>query len=301
MDQWTTGKLQLSYVPGYFQHDTQVTGPESGFRATTLPSLGLLARSYPTDSEYDPEGKRTQWERFTYFMRDLNKQDQNAKYRVVYLQRHGEGFHNVKEDSVGRQEWEKHWARQTGDGNMVWEDAKLTPRGQEEAATIAKFWEDAMAKEKIQPPDQYFSSPLTRCIQTARITYGALAEMSGGTFELQVSEGLREIYGIHTCDRHGSRADLQSAFDFVRFDDDVPTVDDAWQPDLRELPDHAEARLRSWLERRFRVGNDTFISATTHTGAIRAIYRAIGHPDVWVARGSLTPLLVRETVSGGQS
>ena len=85
-----------------------------------------------------------------------------------------------------------------------------------------------MATERIALPGRYFSSPLVRCLQTANLTYHALSEAATGSFHLAVSEGLREIHGVHICDRHGSRASISSAFDFVDFDNDVPEVDEAW-------------------------------------------------------------------------
>ncbi|KAK0270136.1 putative phosphoglycerate mutase pmu1 [Friedmanniomyces endolithicus] len=179
-----------------------------------------------------------------------------------------------------------------------WEDAKLTSRGETEAGVVRQVWERAMATEWIASQDRYFGSPLVRCLQTANLTYHALSEATTAptaTFPLTLSEGLREIHGVHTCDRHGSRASISSAFDFIDFDDDVPEVAGAWQQGHRETPDAAQGRLQDWAERLFCKEKGPFVSATTHTGAIRALYRAIGHPDVLVARGSLTPLTIKAT------
>ncbi|KAK1810788.1 putative phosphoglycerate mutase pmu1 [Friedmanniomyces endolithicus] len=183
----------------------------------------------------------------------------------------------------------------SGDGDLRWEDAKLTARGETEAGVVRQFWERATATDRTALPDRYFSSPLVRCLQTANLTYHKLSEATTVTFRPTVSEGLREIHGIHTCDRHGSRAGISSAFDFVDFGDDFPEVDEAWPQDHRETPYAAQGRLREWVERLFRKEKGPFVSATTHTGAIRALYRAVGHPDVWVARGSLTPLMIKAT------
>ena len=151
------------------------------------------------------------------------------------------------------------------------------------------FWELATTRDKIPLPERFLSSPLTRCLQTAILSTRGLAKK----VNVEVSEGLREVYGIHTCDRTKSRIDIQSTFPSVEFETGFPPSDNLWLPDKRESHDHATERLRAWLARRFLSEENAFISATTHSGAIRALYRATGHPDIWVARGSVTPLLVR--------
>jgi hypothetical protein len=94
---------------GYFSHDSD---PETWkFRATTRPGLGLVERSFVTDSdvltaEGQPRTNVTQWQRFMRHVQHLNDEDPNNKqYKMFYVVRHGQGFHNVKEEEVGRDEW----------------------------------------------------------------------------------------------------------------------------------------------------------------------------------------------------
>lgn len=47
----------------------------------------------------------TQWQRFAQHLRYLNKNTENKQYKLLYLVRHGEGLHNVKEKEIGRAEW----------------------------------------------------------------------------------------------------------------------------------------------------------------------------------------------------
>jgi hypothetical protein len=69
--------------------------------------MGLLNRSYPTDEVFDPTGKNTQWERFANYVQHLNRAANTADfYKVLYLGRHGEGFHNVVEAAVGTPMWD---------------------------------------------------------------------------------------------------------------------------------------------------------------------------------------------------
>lgn len=96
---------------GYFSHDQDSASWE--LRATTLPSLGLLERDYPTDDTFqsgESHARRnvshTQWSRFLHFIRCLNEQDSTSRqYKLLYVVRCGQGLHNVKETEVGREEW----------------------------------------------------------------------------------------------------------------------------------------------------------------------------------------------------
>ena len=66
--------------------------------------MGLIQRDYPTDKEFDPSKNRTQWERFEYYVDWLNSKSSLTakKYKVIYFQRHAEGWHNVAEKYYGR-------------------------------------------------------------------------------------------------------------------------------------------------------------------------------------------------------
>ena len=97
---------QRKYIAqhGFFSHDED---PESwDFRATTRVDLGLLKRSYPTDVASESLEESSQWERFHRYIRHLNANSANTQYKLLYLIRHGEGLHNVKEREVGRAEWD---------------------------------------------------------------------------------------------------------------------------------------------------------------------------------------------------
>jgi hypothetical protein len=89
---------------GFFSHDDDPASWE--FRATTRPSLGLLERSYPTDNNSQEGVAQDQWSRFQHYIKSLNNEDpENKRYKLLYLIRHGQGVHNVKETEVGREEW----------------------------------------------------------------------------------------------------------------------------------------------------------------------------------------------------
>lgn len=67
---------------------------------------GLSARHEGHEGEAETE-PTTQWARFERQVRILNKHaDPNVEYKVLYLGRHGEGFHNVAESWYGTDAWD---------------------------------------------------------------------------------------------------------------------------------------------------------------------------------------------------
>lgn len=74
-------------------------------RVTTQPRFGLLTRSYPTDDS--GAGDQQDWTRFAKYVNQLNVDSpSHVQYKVLYLTRHGFGFHNKMEKQVGTAEWD---------------------------------------------------------------------------------------------------------------------------------------------------------------------------------------------------
>lgn len=72
-----------------------------------------------------------------------------------------------------------------------------------------------------------------------------------------------------------------------------------WVPDLRESDSALTARLEELLDDVFGHDNSTFISMTSHGGAIAAILRVVGHRPFSLRTGAVIPVLVKaEKVSG---
>ncbi|KAK4501840.1 hypothetical protein PRZ48_007649 [Zasmidium cellare] len=277
------------YAPGFFKHDQLPTGPDKGFRAHTFPEFGILDRSYGTNDPGEPA--LTQWQRFEKHIRHLNAADpQKDQYRVLLVARHGEGVHNVKER-------ESKWARLEGDGTTTWLDARLTEKGEQQARDLSGFWKEALEVSKVPAPDRHYTSPLTRCLQTARLTFADVPLPSGNSFRPIVKEALREIHGVHTCDKRSSRDEILSQFPEFALEPGFSDEDELWKPDHRETLEERIPLMRQFLHEVFQDAESTFISLTTHSGAIRALYKAIGHPDVWVAAGAVVPIVVRSKSS----
>jgi hypothetical protein len=70
-------------------------------------SFGLIDRHYDSDEELDTEHLKTQWERFTNHIIHLNNgSDERTSYKVLFLARHGEGYHNLAEAFYGTEAWD---------------------------------------------------------------------------------------------------------------------------------------------------------------------------------------------------
>ena len=67
-----------------------------------------------------------------------------------------------------------HWSKLEGNGTVNWVDAQLTDLGLEQARQAGHFWAKEMAEQKIPMPQSYYSSPLDRCLATARATFSTL-------------------------------------------------------------------------------------------------------------------------------
>lgn len=118
--------LNYTTVTGYFLQDEPSTDPAT-FDYVSLVTLeeervwgdlanvnypfqiasnfGLIERAYDSDNSGDE--KKSQWERFEKQVHHLNRRSgRHVQYKVLYLGRHGEGYHNVAEAFYGTPAWD---------------------------------------------------------------------------------------------------------------------------------------------------------------------------------------------------
>jgi broad specificity phosphatase PhoE len=224
----------------------------------------------------------------------LNEENpERVKYKIIYLARHGQGYHNVMESSVGRLEWEAKWARLDGNEKITWADAHLTESGLKQARGLNLFWRDAFLNGKVPTPSRYYTSPLVRCLETVDASFSGLHSPPDLPFKPVVKERLRERFGVHTCDRRNTLSSIKAQYPEYEIEPGFTEEDVLWDPEVRESLDSHVTRMKALLDDVFHHENGTFLSFTTHSGTIRALYLAIRLSDVWVDAGAVVPLLVK--------
>jgi broad specificity phosphatase PhoE len=310
-----SGKGDAGYtytvVKGIFLQSEPSTRPDGFDYATT--SFGLIERAYPTDGGSSSEGEgngETQWQRFARYVDELNaaavETESGAIYKVLFMGRHGEGDHNVAESYYGTPAWNCYWAQQDGNSNdtaattpIVWNDAHLTPVGAAQATRAHDVWAAQLAGAKQPAPQRYYVSPLMRCMQTAQLTFGGLVLPAEAPFRPTVKERLREDVSTHTCDRRSTKTSLQTAFPSYLFEDGFVERDPMWTGTTDEPPASHDLRSQALLDDIFRSDSSTWISFTSHSGAITSLLRVLGHRPFSLSTGQVISVLVRAD-SGSQ-
>ncbi|KFY16287.1 hypothetical protein V492_01463 [Pseudogymnoascus sp. VKM F-4246] len=289
-----TSYLKYSTVPGYFLQDIEST-PTDGFDYTAT-NFGLINQSYDSDATFDAAGTKTQWERFENEVEVLNAGcGADERYAVLYLGRHGEGYHNVAESSYGTPAWNCYWSELDGNGTFVWADAKVTPNGIAQAEKANAFWTSQVASEKQSLPESYYTSPMSRCLETAKITFEGLVT----PFKPLIKEYLREGISMHTCDRRSSKSYIAENYPGWPFEAGFTEKDELWTKTTAETPSAQDKRSKSALDSIFTSNKHTFLSITSHSGEIASLLRVVGHRKFSLSTGSVIPVLVKvEKVKG---
>ncbi|KAM0326700.1 hypothetical protein ACHAQA_006571 [Verticillium albo-atrum] len=295
--QWTEadGKsIKFTSVPGYFQQDDAATNPTGFDYATT--NFGLLDRSYPTDKHFDPAGEKSQWQRFENWVSYLNSgchKDGSVQYKVLFMGRHGEGWHNSAESFYGTPAWNCYWAEQQGNATATWADAHLTPAGIKEALKANAYFKDRYATQKMPYFESYYSSPLHRCTTTANYTFAGLNQPEDRPFLPTIKEGFREGMTVHTCNWRSNKTFIEEEFPTWKFEAGFTEFDELWREDENETNDAKEARARDVLDDVFRADEKTWLSVTSHSGQITALLKGLNHRPFRLATGQIIPVLVK--------
>jgi len=294
--------VKYTTITGFFLQDDPTTDPQNF--DYVISNLGLINRTYPTDPEYDPGLSKSPWQRFAYYIRHLNIQShKTTSYRLLYLARHGEGFHNVAQRHYGTKAWDCYWSKVTGNESITWADAHLTATGIAQAKVAHDFWRATTTKQGIPVPQSFYVSPLDRCLATANVTFAGLEDVLSREYPFVpvVKELLREALGVHTCDRRSSREYIAKNYPGYVIEKGFAEVDPLWDPDVRESDAHMIARLKTLLDDIVTSDENTFISLTSHSGAIGAMLHVLGHRPFGLQTGGVIPVLVRVDRVKGQA
>ncbi|CEJ80572.1 Putative Phosphoglycerate mutase [[Torrubiella] hemipterigena] len=289
--------IKYTAVPGYFLQDdanTNVTGFDYADH-----NFGLIDRKYPTDRKFDPKGTKKPWERFANWVKYLNnncQKDSNVRYKVLVMGRHGQGFHNAAESYYGTPAWNCYWAELNGNGTSVWADAKLTSAGIAEATKANKYFKSRFEQEGMPYFESYYSSPLTRCLQTANITFGDINFPSTHPFAPVIKENFRESISIHTCDHRSTKSEIHQLVPNFSFEDGFTEKDELWRRVEGETSDGQFARNQVVLQDVFTEDESTWISITAHSGEIASLLSVLNHRKFSLSTGQIIPVLVKAEV-----
>ena len=259
-------------------------------------NFGLINRSYPTDT---PSSPSKPWTRFETYIRSVTSSaPPGESFKVLFLGRHGQGWHNVAESKYGTKAWDCYYSFLDGYDGLVWADAHLTPLGEQQAKDVQALWSEQLA-QGLPAPQRYYVSPLTRTLQTADLSFRDLSLPAGREYKPFVVELLREALGVHTCDRRSTKREIENAFPHATFEPGFSDADELWEKDYREPASARQYRLATLLDNIFAEDENTFLSLTSHSGAIASILEAVGHRAFRLETGGVIPVFLKaERVEG---
>ena len=271
--------INYTTVTGYFLQDDPSTNATT-FNFTTT-NFGLIDRAYASD----PKGYThlTQWQRFRREVSLLNRDaPRGVEYKVLYMGRHGDGFHNDAQAYYGTPAWNCYYSIRDGNSTITWADAHLSPLGISQAMAVNRFWRSEIGGQKIPVPQTYYTSPLTRCLQTANLTFSGLALPRRYPFRPTVKELFREGISGHTCDRRGSKTYIHDAFPSYRIEPGFSETDQLWEALHGETSVDQDIRSKKVLDNVLSTDDSTYISITSHSGEIASILRGEYPHMLWL-------------------
>ncbi|KAJ5950998.1 uncharacterized protein N7479_009411 [Penicillium vulpinum] len=293
--------IKYTAVPGYFLQDEAATDPTTF--DYTAENFGLISRSYSGDKDHKRHKSLTQWERFYNEVTKLNDgSKKDVEYKVMFLGRHGEGWHNAAETYYGTPAWNCYWSELSGNSTATWADAVLTPGGVDQALKANQFWKKEIREQRIHTPDLYYVSPLTRALQTADLTFTDLKMPKGSAnFKPTIKENFREGVSVHTCDHRRSRSYIHKLFPRWSIEKGFSENDELWNGVTAESSGAQDVRTTDALNDIFfsESKKKSFVSVTAHSGEISSILRVLGHRAFKLNTGAVIPVLVKaEKVKG---
>ncbi|EMG49215.1 PGA12 Phosphomutase-like protein 3 [Candida maltosa Xu316] len=212
------------------------------------------------------------------------------KEKLFFIQRHGEGWHNVAPSNFSSDDWNCYWMEQPGRDGVIWEDAELTPNGIQQIENLAKQVNDT---ENLPWPEKFYVSPLRRTLQTWELTWKVLNEEKNVDQAPLVKEFARETYGIDSESKRHNKTYITENYPFATFEANFTELDELWKPDARERSQHRKYRAAQLLSDIFDdAGDAKVISIVTHSGLIGSLLDVVGHRSYPMATGSLIPVII---------
>ncbi|EGV64130.1 phosphoglycerate mutase [Yamadazyma tenuis] len=263
---------------------------------------GMFKQSDDSTDEYkfdylkEDFGRLLSWEETFAKLDELNSNaPANECYKVFFLARHGQGYHNLANSTYGNKEWYRKWSELNGDGKIVWgPDPELTELGVSQARDNAHVWAEQV-KKGVKLPTVWFSSPFRRSADTLINTWESFVDIS--TIKPLIMEDFRETIGVHTCDKRSPRSVIAAKYEHLGFviEDGFEEEDVYWKPDYRETIEEHGIRTNRAFQHIFNNCEDEVVSITSHSGAIRAQLLVLNHRPFSIGTGGMIPVVVKGT------
>ena len=273
-DSWMVSNSYINYttITGYFLQDAPSTNASTFNFMTT--NFGLINRTYPADATLHSRHNLTQWQRFEHQLTQLNREaPHGTEYKLLYMGRHGDGYHNDAQAYYGTPAWNCYYSELDGNSTVTWSDAHLSPLGITQALAVNEFWALEIKNQKIPTSQSYYTSPLTRCLQTANYTFNGLDLPARNPFIPQVKEYFREGISGHTCDRRSNKTYIHHLFPSYRIEPGFTQDDELWVALHGETSTDQDVRSKRVIDSVFSTDDSTYISITSHSGEIASILR----------------------------
>ncbi|KAK1923437.1 histidine phosphatase superfamily [Papiliotrema laurentii] len=214
--------------------------------------------------------------------------------KVIFTGRHGQSLHNLLAIQHGGYD-QAHIVQPVV-------DPPLTDAGQEQTRAIGINLQKA-CERGLREPEVHFTSPLTRCCQTMFNEWGWCAVPSQ-TLSATFIEGLREHLILHDWNRRRSLSRLKENWPTYVVPSDMTEADQLflaqWEMGRDETEEELLARTSVALQHILHASEGkTYISVTSHSGAIRGLQNAANAPRNDLKPGELVPLVIRVTEKCG--
>lgn len=182
-----------------------------------------------------------------------HRQNEKSKTKIIHFVRHAEGHHNV----AGKIDPLFGYRRED------LEDATLTELGLEQCKNFRESNTNSFEDAQL-----LVVSPLRRTMQTATHCFLQLK----GNIPWVAVECLREMTGLHPCDRRLSITEHKKNFNYIDFSEIHEDADPLYyQYKLREPKEHVTRRTQQfmeWLKER----PETEIIVVTHHGYMMNLF-----------------------------
>ena len=234
--------------------------------------------------EFGLVDKKGGWSALKQIVQELNQEsDSLTAYKLMYIARHGEGWHNVAEAKYGSEQWNcvslhvctlglvaqvntrQKWSMLDGDGNITWgPDPPLTPKGEGQARAVNAAWHTQIAAG-VPLPQSLYASPLQRSLRTLQITW---SDILLDSIKPTIREHWRETIGIHTCDKRRDKTAIAADFPGFQFEQTFSEHDELWNEIYQEPPAQQALRIQQALDEVFATDSNPYISITAHSGVM---------------------------------